>query len=318
MSLIYDAIRSAEGQPSGDLPPLPGRRKPPRRTGRRLLAGAVLALAGFGIAGSLLALTTRDEASPSFQALDEEIVEAGSVDTLATASSVAAPQSRAGGDTSDPASQGLPDDRDSGPAVMPRDSAVQPVAESERAHAPVDDTQPVAQAPEAAAKTETAGSPDSTSTPVVSEPAPDLQDDRERSAAQAEQPGDQGGAEPSGPTPVLAEEEPAGQIRDEPPAVREVRRTHGAEDRPDRQRIAEWVEVTRAGDLEAARSAVGKLREHLPEPSLTLLRAEAWVALRAGDHDRAERLYRTLLGRVPEDREATANLELISKYRQRQ
>lgn len=67
-----------------------------------------------------------------------------------------------------------------------------------------------------------------------------------------------------------------------------------------------------AGDDEAGiDDAVARLQALLPPQSLTLLRARAWVAHGGGDYAGAERLYRAILDRVPDDETAGVNLALL-------
>ncbi|WP_313255802.1 tetratricopeptide repeat protein [Stenotrophomonas acidaminiphila] len=61
--------------------------------------------------------------------------------------------------------------------------------------------------------------------------------------------------------------------------------------------------------------ALTRLQALLPPQSLTLLRARAWVAHGGGDYAGAERLYRAILDRVPDDETAGVNLALLDARR---
>ena len=64
-------------------------------------------------------------------------------------------------------------------------------------------------------------------------------------------------------------------------------------------------------DAAASANAIAQLQELLPAQSLTLLRARAWAAHGGGNYAEAERLYRTILERVPDDEHAGINLALL-------
>lgn len=68
-------------------------------------------------------------------------------------------------------------------------------------------------------------------------------------------------------------------------------------------------------DAEATANAIARLQTLLPAQSLTLLRARAWAAHGNGDYSEAERLYRTILDRVPDDEHAGVNLALLDARR---
>jgi len=68
-------------------------------------------------------------------------------------------------------------------------------------------------------------------------------------------------------------------------------------------------------DAGATADAITQLQGLLPAQSLTLLRARAWAAHGGGDYAEAERLYRTILDRVPDDEHAGVNLALLDARR---
>jgi len=68
-------------------------------------------------------------------------------------------------------------------------------------------------------------------------------------------------------------------------------------------------------DAGATADAIARLQALLPAQSLTLLRARAWAAHGSGDYAEAERLYRTILDRVPDDEHAGVNLALLDARR---
>jgi len=68
-------------------------------------------------------------------------------------------------------------------------------------------------------------------------------------------------------------------------------------------------------DAGATADAIAQLQALLPAQSLTLLRARAWAAHGSGDYAEAERLYRTILDRVPDDEHAGVNLALLDARR---
>lgn len=76
------------------------------------------------------------------------------------------------------------------------------------------------------------------------------------------------------------------------------------------------VEAAMAGnDLEAARQALARLDAQLPAESLTLLRMHAWVAHGSNDTATAEKLYRQIVERVPDDMNAGVNIALLDARR---
>lgn len=64
-------------------------------------------------------------------------------------------------------------------------------------------------------------------------------------------------------------------------------------------------------DLERADSLLAALSQQLPADSLTLLRAQAWLAHARGDNMQAMDGYRRIVARVPDDAHAGANLALL-------
>ncbi len=67
---------------------------------------------------------------------------------------------------------------------------------------------------------------------------------------------------------------------------------------------------------DAARDkSLDELQALLPADSLTLLRARAWAAHGSGNAEQAERYYRAILQRVPDDEHAGVNLALINAKR---
>ena len=68
-------------------------------------------------------------------------------------------------------------------------------------------------------------------------------------------------------------------------------------------------------DDAATASAIERLQALLPPQSLTLLRARAWAAHAGGNPAEAERLYRAILDRVPDDETAGVNLALLDAQR---
>lgn len=68
-------------------------------------------------------------------------------------------------------------------------------------------------------------------------------------------------------------------------------------------------------DASGTANAIARLQALLPAQSLTLLRAQAWAAHGGGDYAEAERLYRTILDRVPDDEHAGINLALLDARR---
>lgn len=69
------------------------------------------------------------------------------------------------------------------------------------------------------------------------------------------------------------------------------------------------------GDLPTARQALAQLDALLPGESLTLLRMQAWVAHAGNDTGGAEKLYRRIVERVPDDVNAGVNIALLDARR---
>lgn len=78
-----------------------------------------------------------------------------------------------------------------------------------------------------------------------------------------------------------------------------------------RQTIAAMEQARIAGDRDAVHAGLRALSGTLRPDSLTLLRMQAWVAHGDGDLGEAERLYRTIADRVPDDQNAAVNLALL-------
>ncbi|MEN5207777.1 tetratricopeptide repeat protein [Stenotrophomonas terrae] len=70
-----------------------------------------------------------------------------------------------------------------------------------------------------------------------------------------------------------------------------------------------------SGDNAVRDTSLSELQALLPADSLTLLRARAWAAHGNGDIEDAERYYRAILQRVPDDEYAGVNLALIDARR---
>ncbi|MDC7805923.1 hypothetical protein PQS31_03685 [Luteimonas sp BLCC-B24] len=70
-----------------------------------------------------------------------------------------------------------------------------------------------------------------------------------------------------------------------------------------------------AGDRAGADRALASLEALLPSQSLTLLRMQAWIAHDGGAMDAAERLYRQIIERVPDDEVAGVNVALLDAGR---
>lgn len=69
------------------------------------------------------------------------------------------------------------------------------------------------------------------------------------------------------------------------------------------------------GDIAVRDASLDELQKLLPADSLTLLRARAWAAHGGNDIEGAERYYRAILQRVPDDEYAGVNLALIDARR---
>lgn len=73
----------------------------------------------------------------------------------------------------------------------------------------------------------------------------------------------------------------------------------------------EFLKALDRGDAVASRGQLDKLVASLPPDSLTLLRAQAWYAIKTGDETSARKYYETLLARKTGDEEASINLAAI-------
>jgi tetratricopeptide (TPR) repeat protein len=82
-----------------------------------------------------------------------------------------------------------------------------------------------------------------------------------------------------------------------------------------REAMAALDAAVGAHDAAANAAAIARLQALLPAGSLTLLRARAWAAHGGGDFAEAERLYRAILERVPDDEHAEVNLALLDARR---
>ncbi|MDP5238570.1 hypothetical protein Q9Q94_03465 [Uliginosibacterium sp. 31-16] len=72
--------------------------------------------------------------------------------------------------------------------------------------------------------------------------------------------------------------------------------------------FADFSGALEKNDLERGKALLDQLAATLPSNSLSLLRAQAWYAVRGGDLTGANRLYRNLLERLPGDENASLNL----------
>lgn len=74
---------------------------------------------------------------------------------------------------------------------------------------------------------------------------------------------------------------------------------------------AQLQQAIAEGRLEHAQALLDSLAGQLPADSLTLLRAQAWLAHARGDQAMALQAYRRIVERVPDDAHAGANLALL-------
>ncbi len=72
-----------------------------------------------------------------------------------------------------------------------------------------------------------------------------------------------------------------------------------------------FLQALEHGDTAAGREQLDKLAAILPADSLTLLRAQAWYAVKTGDAASARKFYAALLERKTGDEEASINLAAI-------
>lgn len=140
-----------------------------------------------------------------------------------------------------------------------------------------------------------------------------------------------GPAVPAPPAPPVAAAGAANTIAAAPTAspsapspisIKVERRTGaGTTARPDAddgqvaRTVADIESAMSTGDLPAARRALAQLDAQLPGESLTLLRMQAWVSHADNDAANAERLYRRIVERVPDDINAGVNIALLDARR---
>lgn len=129
-------------------------------------------------------------------------------------------------------------------------------------------------------------------------------------------------APPPAPAPAAApaSAQPVSQARPAPVEVT-VRSTGGATEGASNEDISELFDgLNRAlearDEAQALRHLQG-IRNRLPEGSLARLRAEGWHAYRTGDAERAQRVYRRLLEKLPGDENASLTLASIERQGQR-
>ncbi|MGE8224681.1 MAG: tetratricopeptide repeat protein [Stenotrophomonas sp.] len=95
--------------------------------------------------------------------------------------------------------------------------------------------------------------------------------------------------------------------------------TPTAGDEPDpaqvRTAMSRLQAAVAGGDIAVRDASLDELQKLLPADSLTLLRARAWAAHGGNDIEGAERYYRAILQRVPDDEYAGVNLALIDARR---
>lgn len=122
------------------------------------------------------------------------------------------------------------------------------------------------------------------------------------------------------PTPAPVDTGSAAPVASQPPINITVER-NAVGNRPEAYdgsvaRAVEAIESAMSiGDLPQARQALGRLDVLLPEESLTLLRMQAWVAHAGDDAVSAEKLYRRIVERVPDDVNAGVNIALLDARR---
>jgi tetratricopeptide (TPR) repeat protein len=80
---------------------------------------------------------------------------------------------------------------------------------------------------------------------------------------------------------------------------------------PPEQRFGQFLAAMRAANLPEAERHLAALRLQLRPDSVSLLRAEAWMATSRGEHAVARRKYQDVLERIPGDEEASINLASI-------
>lgn len=74
--------------------------------------------------------------------------------------------------------------------------------------------------------------------------------------------------------------------------------------------VGEFREDLLAGNAASAQQILAHLKRLAPENSITLLRVEAFWALKQGDVEKARQRYRSILQRIPGDRSAGLNLSV--------
>lgn len=74
------------------------------------------------------------------------------------------------------------------------------------------------------------------------------------------------------------------------------------------QLFSEFSAALAANDLPRGKRLLDELSKSLPAHSLSLVRAQAWYAVKSGDQAAANRLYREILDRLPGDENASLNL----------
>lgn len=92
-------------------------------------------------------------------------------------------------------------------------------------------------------------------------------------------------------------------------------RRHETDDARVAHNVATLESAMANGDLPTARQALAQLDALLPSESLTLLRMQAWVAHAGNDTGGAEKLYRRIVERVPDDVNAGVNIALLDARR---
>lgn len=126
----------------------------------------------------------------------------------------------------------------------------------------------------------------------------------------------------SAPVPgaAPAPAQPVSQARPAPVEVT-VRATGGATEGASNEDISELFDglnrALEARDEAQAQRHLQGIRNRLPEGSLARLRAEGWHAYRTGDAERAQRVYRRLLEKLPGDENASLTLASIERQGQR-
>lgn len=122
------------------------------------------------------------------------------------------------------------------------------------------------------------------------------------------------------PAAAPAAAQPVSQARPAPAEVT-VRATGGTTESASNEDISELFDglnrALEARDEAQAQRHLQGIRNRLPEGSLARLRAEGWHAYRTGDAERAQRVYRRLLEKLPGDENASLTLASIERQGQR-